>query len=101
MSAIQSFIYLKLSVAGHLTLFVTRTRGPFWSIKPAKILLFAVVSTQMIATLIVVYGILLPPIGWTLALFVWVYALAWFIVNDYVKRAAYDVFEHGKIIFHR
>ena len=98
---IQSFIYLKLSVAGHLTLFVTRTRGPFWSIKPAKILLFAVISTQTIATLIVVYGILRPPIGWTLALFVWAYALAWFIVNDYVKRAAYDVFEHGKIIFHR
>jgi len=82
-------------------LFVTRTRGPFWSIKPAKILLFAVISTQTIATLIVVYGVLLPPIGWNLALFVWVYALAWFIVNDYVKHAAYDVFEHGKIIFHR
>ncbi|CAD6494907.1 MAG: Potassium-transporting ATPase ATP-binding subunit [Candidatus Argoarchaeum ethanivorans] len=99
--SIQSFIYLKLSVAGHLTLFVARTRGPFWSIKPSRILLLAIISTQIIATLIVVYGILLPPIGWRLALFVWVYALAWFIVNDYVKRAAYDLFDHGKIIFHR
>ncbi len=98
---IQPFIYLKLSVAGHLTLFVTRTRGPFWSIRPAKILLSAVILTQMVATLIVVYGILLPPIGWTLALFVWAYALAWFIVNDYVKRAAYDIFEHREIIFHK
>jgi H+-transporting ATPase len=98
---IQSFIYLKLSVAGHLTLFVARTRGPFWSIRPAKVLLLAIISTQLIATLIVVYGIFLPPIGWKLALFVWVYALAWFIVNDYVKRAAYDVFDHSKIIFHR
>ena len=101
LESIQSFIYLKLSVAGHLTLFAARTRGPFWSIKPAKILLLAVISTQIIATLIVVYGLLLPPIGWKLALFVWIYALAWFIVNDYVKRAAYDVFEHGKLIFHR
>ncbi|NMG83316.1 MAG: plasma-membrane proton-efflux P-type ATPase [Methanosarcinales archaeon] len=99
--SIQSFIYLKLSVAGHLTLFVARTRGPFWSIKPARILLLAVILTQITATLIVVYGILLPPISWRLALFVWVYALAWFIVNDYVKRAAYDLFDHGKIIFHR
>lgn len=98
---IQSFIYLKLSVAGHLTLFVARTRGPFWSIRPAKVLLLAIISTQLIATLIVVYGIFLPPIGWKLALFVWGYALAWFIVNDYVKRAAYDVFDHSKIIFHR
>jgi H+-transporting ATPase len=72
---IQSFIYLKLSVAGHLTLFVARTR-PFWSIRPAKVLLLAIISTQLIATLIVVYGIFLPPIGWKLALFVWGYALA-------------------------
>ena len=33
-AAIQSLMYLKLSVAGHLTIFVTRTRGPFWSIRP-------------------------------------------------------------------
>jgi H+-transporting ATPase len=68
---IQSFIYLKLSVAGHLTLFVARTRGPLWSIKPARILLLAVILTQITATLIVVYGILLPSISWKLALFVW------------------------------
>ena len=33
---IQSLMYLKLSVAGHLTVFVTRTRGPFWSTRPAQ-----------------------------------------------------------------
>ena len=33
---IQSLMYLKLSVAGHLTIFITRTRGPFWSIRPAR-----------------------------------------------------------------
>ncbi|MFQ5798603.1 MAG: plasma-membrane proton-efflux P-type ATPase, partial [Bacteroidota bacterium] len=82
--ALQSFIYLKLSVAGHMTLFVARTRGPFWSTKPAKPLFLALLSTQIIATLIVVYGIILPPIGWKLALFVWGYALAWFVLNDLV-----------------
>ncbi|MFQ6079098.1 MAG: HAD-IC family P-type ATPase, partial [Thermodesulfobacteriota bacterium] len=91
--ALQSFIYLKLSVAGHMTLFVARTRGPFWSTKPAKPLFLALLSTQIIATLIVVYGIILPPIGWKLALFVWGYALAWFVLNDLVKLAAYKVFE--------
>lgn len=29
----QTLMYLKLSVAGHLTIFLTRTRGPFWSIR--------------------------------------------------------------------
>ena len=50
-------MYLKLSVAGHLTIFLTRTRGPFWSIRPARILLLAVFGTQALATLIAVYGL--------------------------------------------
>ena len=65
---LQSFIYLKLSVAGHLTVFVARTKGHFWSVKPANPLLFAVIATQLTATIITVYGILLPAMGWELAL---------------------------------
>jgi hypothetical protein len=67
---------LKLSVAGHLTIFVTRTRRAFWSIRPAPILLAAVVGTQLIATLFAVYGIFIASIGWGWALFIWGYALA-------------------------
>jgi H+-transporting ATPase len=90
---IQSLMYLKLSVAGHLTIFVTRTRGPFWSTRPARVLLAAVIGTQIIATLIAVYGVLMPAIGWGWALVVWGYALAWFFVNDRVKLAAYRIFD--------
>jgi len=86
---IQTLMYLKLSVAGHLTIFVTRTRGPFWSHRPAKVLLGAVLGTQLIATILAVYGILMPPIGWGWALAVWGYALAWFFLNDGIKLAAY------------
>ena len=53
---IQTLMYLKLSVAGHLTIFLTRTRGPFWSIPPARIFWMAVLGTQIVATLIAVYG---------------------------------------------
>ena len=49
---LQTMMYLLLSVAGHLTIFQTRTRGPWWSIRPARILLLAVVGTQTVATLI-------------------------------------------------
>ena len=46
---IQSFIYLKLAVAGHMTLFVARTRRPFFSKPyPAPILLGAILGTQAI-----------------------------------------------------
>ncbi|HVU39392.1 MAG TPA: plasma-membrane proton-efflux P-type ATPase [Opitutales bacterium] len=88
---IQTMIYLKLSVAGHLTIFVTRTRGPFWSHRPANILFVAVVGTQLIATFVAVYGVLMTPIGWGWALAVWGYALAWFLVNDRVKLATYRI----------
>src|ERR1700735_332567 len=59
---VQALMYLKLSVAGHLTIFLTRTRGPFWSIRPARILWIAVLGTQTIATLIAVYGLFMTPL---------------------------------------
>jgi len=93
---IQTLMYLKLSVAGHLTIFLTRTRGPFWSIRPARILWGAVVGTQIVATLIAVYGLFMTPLGWGWALFVWGYALVWFLVNDRVKLLAYLIFDPAK-----
>jgi H+-transporting ATPase len=86
-------MYLKLSVAGHLTIFLTRTRGPFWSIRPARILWIAVLGTQTIATLIAVYGLFMTPLGWGWAMFVWGYALAWFLLNDRIKLLAYRIFD--------
>jgi H+-transporting ATPase len=91
-TTMQTLIYLKLSVAGHLTIFLTRTRGPFWSSRPAKVLLLAVVGTQIVATLIAVYGWFMPAIGWGWAAAVWGYAIAWWLVNDRVKLAAYRLF---------
>ncbi len=90
---IQTLMYLKLSVAGHLTIFLTRTRGPFWSIRPARILLAAVLGTQIVATLIAVYGLFMTPLGWGWAGFVWGYALLWFLLNDRVKLLAYRIFD--------
>jgi H+-transporting ATPase len=90
---IQSLIYLKLSVAGHLTIFITRTRDPFWSHRPSNILLAAVIGTQVAATLITVYGLFMAPIGWTWAGLVWVYALIWFLINDRIKLAAVRIFD--------
>jgi H+-transporting ATPase len=98
---IQTLMYLKLSVAGHLTIFVTRPRGPFWSTRPAPVLLLAVIGTQIVATFIAVYGLFMPPIGWGLALAVWGYALAWFFLNDRVKLAAYRVFDPQQSVLAR
>ncbi len=90
---VQTLMYLMLSVAGHMTIFLTRTRGPFWSIRPAKILWMAVLGTQTVATLIAVYGFLMPPLGWTWALFVWAYAFIWALLSDRLKLFTYRILD--------
>jgi H+-transporting ATPase len=93
---VQTLMYLKLSVAGHLTIFLTRTRGPFWSIRPARILWIAVLGTQTIATLIAVYGLFMTPLGWRWAGFVWGYAIICALATDRVKLLAYKILDPVK-----
>ena len=95
---LQTLMYLMLSVAGHLTIFLARTRGPFWSIRPARILWMAVVGTQTLATLIAVFGIFMTPLGWGWAALVWGYALVWFLVTDRVKLLAYRILDPVKLV---
>jgi H+-transporting ATPase len=92
---IRTLIYLKLSVSGHLTVFVTRARGPFWSRPaPSRLLLGAVLGTQALATLIAALGLFMTPLGWGWATAVWGYALFWFLIEDRVKLAARSWLDH-------
>ena len=87
---IQSFLFMKLLIAGRTTLFVTRAEGWFWQRPfPSAILFWAIFSTAILGTLIVVYGVFVTPLGWKYALLAWAYALSWLVVNDIVKMAAY------------
>ena len=85
----QTMMYFLLSVAGHLTIFQTRTRGPGGPYVPPEFLLLAVLGTQTLATLICVFGFLVTPLWWGWAALVWGYALLWFLVTDRVKLTAY------------
>ncbi|HVA09177.1 MAG TPA: plasma-membrane proton-efflux P-type ATPase [Acidimicrobiales bacterium] len=94
---LQTLMYLLLSVAGHLTIFLARTRGPFWSIRPARILLLAVLGTQALATLIAVYGVFMTPLSWGYAALVWGYALVWFLLTDRVKLLTYEFLDPAMV----
>ena len=96
---LQSFIYLKLAVAGNMTVFVARTKGHFWSVKPAKQLLFASIAVQLTAIIITVYGVLLPAMGWGLAALVWGYAFTLFFITDLAKVRLYKLLNHTGIKF--
>ncbi len=93
---VQTLMYLKLSVAGHLTIFLTRTRGAFWSIRPARILWMAVLGTQVVATCVAIFGLgLVTPLAWYWALMVWIYAGAWFLLNDRAKLLTYRLLDRS------
>jgi H+-transporting ATPase len=94
---LQSIIFLKLVVAGHLTMFVTRNTGHFWSVRPSGIFFWSVILTDIFATLLVVFGWFLAPIGWQLALFVWVYSLIAFLLEDYLKIYFAKVLDHSGV----
>ncbi len=92
---IQSLVFLKLLVAGHLTYLIVRTRGPFWqSPRPSNIVLIAIFGTQIIGGIMAIFGILIPPLGLGWALVVWTYAFAWFLVNDRVKILTYRLYDN-------
>ncbi len=96
---VQSFIFLKLAVAGHLTIFITRTENHFWQKPyPSPLLFWAALLTKIAATLFAVYGWFVAPIGWEYALLVWGYALAWFVVNDFVKIWTYRILRKEGVV---
>lgn len=92
---IQTLIFLKLLVAGHMTIYLTRNKGPIWQRPwPSWKLIAACETTQAIGTLGAVYGWFITPIGWGYAGLVWAYALVWFLINSAFKVLAYRLFSH-------
>jgi len=92
---LQTIIFLKLAVAGHLTLFVARTRlcflfRPF----PNPLLLSAIIGTQIVAALIAGFGWFVTPISWEYIGLIWTYCLFWVFVEDGLKLLVYRHLEH-------
>ncbi|HFD12594.1 MAG TPA: plasma-membrane proton-efflux P-type ATPase [Crenotrichaceae bacterium] len=87
---LQTIIFLKLAIAGHLTLFVARTRHFFLSKPyPAALLLCAIIGTQVIAVLIAHFGWFVTPICWEYIGLIWAYCLFWVFIEDALKLLTY------------
>ncbi len=98
LALIQTLLFIKLDVAGHSTLYLTRTgRYHFWH-KPFPSLKFFIPAfgSRAIGTLIAVYGIFMEPIGWKLAGLMWLYAIVWWLINDQVKVLSYRIIDKLK-----
>ncbi len=97
---LQAMLFLKLDIAGHSTLYLTRAgKNHFWH-KPYPSLKFFIpaFTTRILGTLIAVYGIFMEPIGWKYAFYIWIYALIWWLFNDYVKVITYKIIDKHKTV---
>ena len=94
---LQTLIFLKLAIAGHLTLFVARTKGPFYKPPyPAPAMLWSAIGTKLLATLLVAFGLgLVTTISWPDIALVWGYCLVWIFIEDQFKLHVYKHLDLG------
>jgi H+-transporting ATPase len=94
---IETLMFLKMTVAGHMTIYLARTdEKHFWSRPLPSIRLFGTSElTQLGGTFVAVYGVFMSPLGWVLGVFIWAYALAFFFINDFVKISIYKLVHRG------
>jgi H+-transporting ATPase len=92
---VQPLMFLKLAVAGHSTIYVTRSRRRhFWERPfPSWKLLVPALGTQGAGVLIACYGLFMPAIGWAWTGWIILYATAWLFFNDYVKLWTYRLMD--------
>jgi len=96
LAELQTVIFLKLAVAGHMTLFVARTRHSFITRPyPAPILLAAIAGTQIIAALIAAFGWFVTPIPWSYIGLIWAYCIVWIFIEDVMKLVVYRHIERS------
>ncbi len=95
---VQSAFFTKLVMAGHWTIFNTRTADWFFKKPwPSKILLAALLGTAFLGLILGVYGFgIITPIGWKWGIFLFVYTVVWFVFNDFVKRAVIKYYRKVK-----
>ncbi len=83
---VQTMFFLKLTVGGHLLVFVAHTEEKWFKFLPSKIVIIATMTTQIIATILAITGFLMPAkISPLLALCVWIWSFFWMQISDLMK----------------
>jgi H+-transporting ATPase len=93
---LQTLLYLKLSIAGHFVIFLTRTEGPFWKSRPANVLLLSVIGTQLLASTFALMGWLIPRVPPLWVAGVWGYAALEILFVDRAKVWTYREWERTR-----
>lgn len=83
---VQTLFFLKLTVSGHLLIYVAHTKERWYRYLPSKQVIIATSFTQTIATALALTGFLMPaPAPWRLVVLVWVWSFLFMQVGEAVK----------------
>ncbi len=94
---VQTYVFLKMVISGHMALFVARARG--WLVQrpyPAPVMIWSALGTKIAATALTLYPFgLMAPLSWFDVSLIWGYSITWAFVTDAAKIAVYRRFDRS------
>ncbi len=82
---VQTLFFLKLTVSGHLLIYVAHTEERWYKFLPSKAVVITTGVTQLIATGLALGGVFMASAQWYWVAFVWVWAFFWMQVSELMK----------------
>ncbi len=83
---IATLFFLKLTVSGHLLLYVAHTESWWFKFLPSKEVIFSTFGTQLLATSLALFGIFITKAPWEMIIFVWMWAILWMQISELAKQ---------------
>ncbi|PBJ81106.1 P-type H+-ATPase [Trypanosoma cruzi cruzi] len=105
---VVTLLYLKISISDFLTLFSSRTGGRwFFTMAPGLVLLIGAIISLFVSSMVASFwhtsrpdGLLTEGLAWgdtnserLLPLWVWIYCIVWWLIQDAVKVGAHKLME--------
>lgn len=83
---IQTMYFLKLTVSGHMLIYVAHTKERWWKFLPSGGVIWATTLTQLLATGLALTGFLMPAkIPLLYIIFVWIWSFFWMQIAEISK----------------
>lgn len=85
-AVIQTVFFLKLTVSGHMLVYVAHTKEKWFEYLPSSQVIIATITTQVVATLLAYFGLFTAPISISLIVLVWVWSFFWMQISEIMKH---------------
>ena len=95
---IQTLFFLKLTVSGHMLVYVAHTERPWYKFLPSHQVIIATIATQIVASCMAFTGFFTVPISIGLIALVWIWSFGWMQVAELSKQM-YAKFSKSTVIY--